>query len=459
MKNEKKSIVSLYIEKYAIKDDENEVKRVRRFVKKLREEKSIFFDFPFDYMLEEEQLLFLNYLMTVLPERQIMANMEKIDVDRDFTKFVYQSEESKEITNCTLKNELYDYSPICLNGEYWNSRIIIRSPEYSIHDVLQYLQQTNVSIVDNYMLEKTLFRVSGIGICNYGYIKDFIDYVVNVILQMMVYKVINNGNIKTLDVIGDLIVKVDEMNDLLSEHLSEKKIKWSNARKKKLKCLESEKISDCFSEYVSHRSKLYEEVSIKKVLKKEMQDKPLLFCDVSEEYIAEKKFISEDEIITENIIITEGKHVDEYRNKIEIVKKFIDIMAQYGGRQCYSWCLQDLKVYFREIFVSKSSYDKRMAPVIVKEYIDQVEKAINEEKEVPDFNKQCQYMFVREKLSRGYFREKGLAKEYIAKIDFENKLYDLLLKSYLFYDVQESLEFISEINASLLTVYERYFLN
>ena len=30
-------------------------------------------------------MLFLNYLMTVLPERQIMANIEKVDVDRDYT--------------------------------------------------------------------------------------------------------------------------------------------------------------------------------------------------------------------------------------------------------------------------------------------------------------------------------------------------------------------------------------
>ena len=36
-------------------------------------------------------------------------------------------------------------------------------------------------------------------------------------------------------------------------------------------------------------------------------------------------------------------------------------------------------------------------------------------------------MFVREKISRGYFREVGSSKEYIEKIELEKKLYELLL--------------------------------
>ena len=62
-------------------------------------------------------------------------------------------------------------------------------------------------------------------------------------------------------------------------------------------------------------------------------------------------------------------------------------------------------------------------------------------------------MFIREKISRGYFREKGLSKEYIEKISFEKRLYDLLLKQYLFYAIQDSLEFIYDINDNLLKVY------
>lgn len=66
-------------------------------------------------------------------------------------------------------------------------------------------------------------------------------------------------------------------------------------------------------------------------------------------------------------------------------------------------------------------------------------------------------MFVREKISRGYFREVGSSKEYIEKIELEKKLYELLLKLYLFYDVQTSLEFIYDVNRELLKTYETLF--
>ena len=165
--------------------------------------------------------------------------------------------------------------------------------------------------------------------------------------------------------------------------------------------------------------------------------------------------MSEDEIKLALNIITEGQCVDGYKEKLEIVRSFISIMSVYGGRQCFPSCLQDLKVYFREIFVSKSSYRRRMASRIVKEYINQVALAHKEGKKIPEFDKQSQYMFVREKISRGYFREKGLYKEYIAKTDFERKLYDLLLKLYLFYDIYDSLEAIYEVNYNLLRAFKQ----
>lgn len=40
--------------------------------------------------------------MTVLPERQIMANMEKIDVDRDYSNFVLQNIETGVKSNKNL---------------------------------------------------------------------------------------------------------------------------------------------------------------------------------------------------------------------------------------------------------------------------------------------------------------------------------------------------------------------
>ncbi len=404
-------------------------------------------------MMEDEQLVLLHHMMTSLPERQIMANMKKIDVDRYYMNFVYQSENSKEKTKSISENELEGYSPISLADEYLISRDIIRNPINDINGVLKYLLEINETVIRLYLQEKMQLKVMGLKTLNYEYIKEYIDYVANVLLQLLVYRVINKDSVKSLNVINVLSEKIDEIDELIEKQLGRSKKGWLKAREDSQSCLSAETVSKCFTAYVTHRSRFYEEFSIKEVLKEEMLNSPSLFREVPTEYKAKKIIVPADEIKTVKSIITEGQHIDGYKDKLETVRTFIDIMADYGGRQCHSLCLQDLKVYYREIFVSKSSYRRRRASRIVKEYIDQVALAKKERQSIPEFNKQSQYMFVREKINRGYFREKELSKEYIGKIVFEKKLYDLLLKLYLFYDIQDSLEFIYEVNYNLLNLY------
>lgn len=447
------NIVSLYIDKYNIRDVENEEKRIRGLVKKLHEKESIFCNFPFDYMLEGEQLDLLHYMMTSLPERQIMANMKKVDVDRYYMNFAYQREEGKLVTKGILENELKDYIPISLAGEVLNSRYIIRNPMYNINDVLKYLLEKNEIIIRSYIQEEQQFKVLGLKVSNFKYIQEYIDYIANVLLQLLVYRVINEEEVESLSVINALIDKIDEINGLIEKQLNRRKQEWTESKEKGHNNLNAEVVSECFATYITHRSKFYEEYSIKKILKDEMCNDSSLFGEVPIEYKAEKVIIPEEEFGLIKNIITEGNHIEGYKEKIEIVKTFIDIMAVYGGRQCHSSCIQDLKVYFREIFISKSSYRRRMASRIVKEYIKQVDLANKEGKTIPEFDKQSQYMFVREKINRGYFREKGLTEEYIKKTVLEKKLYDLMLKLYLFYNIQDSLEFVYEVNYNLLKLY------
>ena len=396
-----------------------EEKRVRGIVNKIHEKGSVFCDFPFDYMMEDEQLVLLHHMMTSLPERQIMANMKKIDVDRYYMNFVYQSENSKEKTKSISENELEGYSPISLADEYLISRDIIRNPINDINGVLKYLLEINETVIRLYLQEKMQLKVMGLKTLNYEYIKEYIDYVANVLLQLLVYRVINKDSVKSLNVINVLSEKIDEIDELIEKQLGRSKKGWLKAREDSQSCLSAETVSKCFTAYVTHRSRFYEEFSIKEVLKEEMLNSPSLFREVPTEYKAKKIIVPADEIKTVKSIITEGQHIDGYKDKLETVRTFIDIMADYGGRQCHSLCLQDLKVYYREIFVSKSSYRRRRASRIVKEYIDQVALAKKERQSIPEFNKQSQYMFVREKINRGYFREKELSKEYIGKIVFE----------------------------------------
>lgn len=448
------NIVSLYIDKYGIRDNESEEKRVRSLVKKLCEKDTIFSDFPFDYMAEEEQLVLLHYLMTNLPERQIMANMKKVDVDRNYMNFVYQSPKSKEEVRNIFESELTGYLPISLANELLTSRSIIRNHQYNVQDVLRYLFERNELIIRLYVQEMQQFEVLGMKIFNFLYIEEYIDYVVNVLLQLLVYRVMKENSVDFFYIIHLLTEKVEELDKLIEKQLSKRKEKWGKLRADEQNYLSAEIVSKCFANYITHRSRFYEEFSIKEILIEEMMKNPKLFEEIPAEYRAEKVIISEEEIRLSKNIITEGLHIDEYKEKIEIVRRFIEIMAYYGGRQCCSSCLQDIKVYFREIFVSKASYKRRQASRIVKEYINQVSIAKERGEAIPEFGKESQYIFVREKINRGYFREKGLSKEYTEKIVFEKKLYDLLLKLYRFYNVEDSVEFIYEVNYNLLKVYE-----
>jgi len=203
-----KSIVSLYMDRYDIRDDESEEKRIRALIRKLYEKNSIFCDFPFDYMVEDEQLKLLHYMMTSLPERQIMANMNKVDVDRCYMNFVYQSDESKIVTKNLLENELAGYIPISLESKILESRYIIRDPRNSIGEVLKYLLEANEIIIRLYFQEKQYFKMIGLEAYNFEYIKEYIDYTANVLLQLLVYRVINENNVESMNVIKEISVKI-----------------------------------------------------------------------------------------------------------------------------------------------------------------------------------------------------------------------------------------------------------
>ena len=319
------NIIREYIDKYGIRDNESEEKRVRNLVNKIHETKSVFSNFPFDYMAKEEQLTLLNFIMTSLPERQIMANMKKTDVDRCYMNFVYRND-NDILNNEMFKEEFDGYSPIDLPNEIIQSRYIIRFSPESEKKNLEDLLQMNENILALYCQERALFRMVGLQIDNEQYIKEYIDYVANVILQFMVYKVIRNCNIEDKIAIKKISDKIKELNILINKQLERQKNKWITEKEANNSQLNAEGVTSCFSMYVTHRSKFYEEYEIKQILKREMDENSSLFGTVPQKWKAPKVFIKEEDIKKVQNIITEGCSVDQYNKKIKVVRKFIDIM-------------------------------------------------------------------------------------------------------------------------------------
>lgn len=438
-----------YLEIYfpSIDDEDvrkNEKKKVHNLLAKLNDSKSVFIGIPFECLNLMEQVKLLHFILEEIDERQIVSNLSKVDADKSYSNIEISDEETEEFTRTFFKDELPDYEPLDINSLLILSRQIIRS-EQDMPVLLDYLIQSNEKIIRCLIDESNAFYEMGLHFENLNYIKTYIDYVINDILQLVVYKVIPNSNIDTLDILQELSAEARSLSDKIDVQLIRKREK-----QKKNDVLTASHVMQYFSAYLKHRSKLKEETEIYTKLEEEAKQTTTLFGNVPEEYQAAKVILSEEEIKGAKEIITEGEIIPKFEEKMANVRKFIDIMRDYGGRQCYSNCLQDLKVYFREIYMSKATYKRQQTRKIVEDYIGKVDFALANNEPIPEFNKHSQYMFVSQKISRGYFREKGLLPEYFGKIEFTNELYNLLLKIYWFCDFKDALEFIYEVNHHLL---------
>lgn len=440
-----KKLLDYYIEQFMPDSKQADLKkgqenRLNHLIKKLTDKNSVYKDFPYDLLLMEEKAELLNFLLNISPERQIVSNIGKDDVDRKYDNFLINDEIAERYTTEFMRDHP-DYVPWDLSLEREKNRNMIRNYSFLTQDVLLELNELNEMIVRAIFDEVNAFKVIGIGYRNLGYIKDYIDYVSEGILQFLVYRVMVNPNINDKHVIiNNLSEKLDTLSCLINKQLERKR-----AEQQKQNSLTSNILTEYFSAYRTHYSKYYEEIDILNVLMLEVKQDNSLFCPLNEKYLADKDLLSEEEINLSKNTITEGHNIYEYEKKLEETRKIINIMGYYGGRQCFSNCLQDIKVYFREIYISKAKYKEKQTMAIVRDYLKFIENG-----DIQPFEKTSHYMFFREKISRGYFREKGLLDLYVAKVGIHEKLYNLLLKTYLFYDFLDSVEFVCSINQQIL---------
>ncbi|MEO2680420.1 hypothetical protein [Clostridium butyricum] len=410
--------------------------RVKPLIKKLIDKTDIYKDLPFDLLSIEEQCKILNHILEKSPERQIVANMKKTDVDRDYYNFILHDEKAEKFMQ-QISEGLSGFEPYNIAECMVDNRNLIRELEIPTEEVITELNRRNEILIRLFVDEINKFKILGLEFECISYIRDYIDYVSDGLLQLLNYRVITNSSIDSSKILMNLIEELDSLTVKIVIQLNMKR-----EEQKKLGGLTAEKITRYFSLYRTHYSRYYQILDIYEVLKSEVDKQPALFSSVEHKYRVEKILVSEEEVSKLKEKITEGLHTYDYDSKLEITRKFIEFMNIYGGRHCFSNGPQDLKVYYREIFMSEIKYRNKQAATIVKEYLDKVESSSR----IEPFDKQSQYMFVREKISRGYMREKGLLDIYFLKADFERVLYNLLLKLYLFYDFGNILEFIYEVN-------------
>lgn len=431
------AIIRLYVEKIKHNQKlgpegiESEKKRIKQLLHKITNQNvySVYQFLPLDRLNDEEKIKILYHILNEMKDRETVSNMDKSDVNRDYSQFIMQPTNNWTVQKEDNIDKDIKYMTNC-------NRKLIRDVNLDKVAILNTLKKHND------LIYKTLS-----GTRSLRYFENYMEYVTDSIIQWIIYRVITQLSPEEAEsTMKSIMYKLEE----LSSQAEKETKKWGEEQKKSHK-LYAEETCGVFASFLEYRAKYEEYISVVDVLIQEIEkdsqlvESKRIFNPVSDQYKVAKQLVSDDEIQNSESIITEGKAVFEYAKKLEETQKTIKVFRDYGGRDCYVNSLQDVKVYFREMFLSKAKYRKRQTMRIMREYLEKVDA-----NGASLFDNSAHYIFIREKISRGYFREKGTLHLYIQKAKIQKSLYQTVLKLYQFYDYDRMIDFIHDINFELI---------
>lgn len=433
-------------------DDKNVYNQVENLLKEVLENKKhVLSDFPLEMFMKEDIEQFIKHIFhvkNIKGERELISNINKISVDYNLSKLKMENETVAQFTKYFL-DEINGYEPWNLENEIMINRLVIRSNKDKPLEVIKELIKVNESIIRCLTEEENMFLAIGIRHRNFLYLKHYMDYTLDGLLQIINYFIVSSNLVANEDKIKyleEIYKELDELDNLLKFQINIRR------SKDKIGNVNIEEAINIFVQYVEQRNEFKEYINILNLLEIEEKENKVMFGQVPDKFMVKKEILSIDEIYKMEHIITEGKKRREYKSEVEYIQNVIEYFMKYGGRDVNPYCIQDIKVFYREILMSKSKY-RIQARKIVKNYMEECEKSGN----VEVFSKRSEYMFIREKISRGYFREKKLLSYYNRKNKVHEKLYDVILKIYLLYDYNDILELIYDYNYRLLKKMKELF--
>ena len=193
---------------------------------------------------------------------------------------------------------------------------------------------------------------------------------------------------------------------------------------------EKNNIFDSFAVYImylDYRNTCRNVIEIQEILSLQMENESYVAV-VDEEYQCNERWINEIETKKElRRIILEGKVEKEERfNKnMEDVQHLMILLNSITGRELGAEYLQHVKVVYREIIEDTLKYNNKQSRTIMRNI---------ENKEIPYFDSERESYFIREKISRGFMREKAYSEEYILKNKLQKSFYNTVLKLFSSYD-------------------------
>ena len=242
-----------------------------------------------------------------------------------------------------------------------------------------------------------------------------------ILFQIINYKIINNNKISS-KIKCNILDELTNMAMILSQ--------------RKLQSKRKPNIFDGYSTYLFYldlRNKYKTEIEIMRILKEQM-DNPDYICNVDDRYQCRQRYVQDIKTKKElQEIILEGKNDKEERfNKnLSDVGDLMLLLNIMAGRSLFPEYLQHTKVVYREIIEDPLKYNNKQSRTIMRNL---------EKKGNPYFEQIKESVFIREKISRGLFRELGLLQEYRLKNNFQDYYYQTLLSCMSFYDALDIAE-------------------
>lgn len=260
------------------------------------------------------------------------------------------------------------------------------------------------------------------------------DFTSDVLLQLITYWVFTIGlpehnKSDLIEYIGSYIVNE---NDRILRELIQSKC-----------AISIEDASHIFTCFLTLRNEFSEYVNIISLLEEEQKNEQALFCEAPRSYRVSKSTAYTIDSIED--LVTEGSRVSNFVAKLDNTKEMIDIFSKYGWRNASPYSALDVKVYFREIYISDSKY-KNQAMTIVRKYLS----SYLQNGTISHFENQSEYMFLREKLNRGYYRETSSLAIYNSKNKTQKDIYKFHLAALLIYDYKSSLSLYSKYATSVI---------
>lgn len=363
------------------------------------------------------------------PNKKLIHNLQKEDVDCALDYMV-----KRFVATGTDFSERATFIPVIdLNKKEADISLAEQQLEYAN------FIRSNVGMEANDLIRQVLhtylkgFRqqIRGIRIRYEGKWLNLIEaqYVIYVALELFNHVFLQLINYWVIDATD---ITDEEKADILNQLIKKKP-------RKSEKCKRKQNIFLSFGTYLFYleqRNQYATYIEVMDLLYKQMECEDYVH-EVKEDYQCNQRFISQISSKKElRNIILEGKTEKEERfNKnVEDCNYLIEYLRINAGRQMFPEYLQHIKVVYREVIEDDLKYNGRQARTILRNLINN-----------GTFDNEKDTYFIREKISRGLFREKGHSELYMLRTKLQKQYYESILSAFESYDVMDIAENLEKV--------------